>query len=65
MMLSEFIGSSDDVHNVIKQRILGAVEFYLRRISVDAEEMQRLRRLSSFDLAAFNLFEGIDVAVEN
>jgi len=57
--LHRIVGASD-ISDVLKQRICGAVEFYLRRIGVDAEEMQTFKRSCSFDPATYNLFEGLE-----
>jgi hypothetical protein len=56
--LHRIVGVSD-LHDVLKQRICGACEFYLRRIGVDADEMRIFKATCQFDPAAFNLFAGL------
>src|SRR5271170_3162129 len=47
-LLHKIVGASD-ISDVLKQRICGAAEFYLRRIGVDAEEMAEFKKGCDFD----------------
>ncbi len=59
-MLHRVVGASD-LHDILKQRICGAAEFYLRNTcAVGPEEMQEFKRGCAFDPQKFNLFEGLE-----
>jgi len=49
-----------DLHDFLKQRICGAVEFYLRNTcSIGPDEMLLFKSTCQFDPAAYNLFAGL------
>jgi hypothetical protein len=56
--LHRIVGVSD-LQDVLKQRITGAVEFYLRRIGVGATEMAEFKATCQFDPFEFDLFAGL------
>jgi hypothetical protein len=56
--LHRIVGVSD-LHDALKQRICGSVEFYLCRIGVDADEMDEFKSSCQFNPAAFDLFAGL------
>jgi hypothetical protein len=58
MLLHRIVGASD-IHDVLKQRICGAVEFFLRRIGVSAADMKAFKATCLFDPATYNLFAGL------
>jgi hypothetical protein len=60
MLLHKVVGASG-LHEILKQRVCGAVEFYLRRIGVDAEEMQVFKSGCQFDPVTYGLFAGLEL----
>jgi hypothetical protein len=58
--LHKIIGASD-FPGCLKQRICGAVEFYLRNnCAVGSKEMAAFKAGCAFDPVTFNLFEGLE-----
>jgi hypothetical protein len=57
MMMHQLVGISD-IPDLLKHRVCGACETFLRRIGVDAAEIKKLKK--SFDPRAINIFEGLE-----
>jgi hypothetical protein len=60
MLLHRVIGESS-LHDCLKQRICGSVEFFLRgTCNVGPAEMAKFKAGSVFDPVTFNLFQGLE-----
>jgi hypothetical protein len=58
--LHRVVGASD-LHNILKQRICGAAEFYLRNTcNIGPDEMLSFKSTCQFNPATYNLFAGLE-----